>query len=123
MIRRPPRSTRTDQLFPYTTLFRALEPERARTLSASLAFHPQALPGLEMELTGFRIDYTDRVVQPITNYAQVMGNPFYDQLVNYQPTAEDQRSEEHTSELQSLMRISYAVFCLKKKKKKYSRKM
>src|SRR3546814_19850933 len=90
MIRRPPRSTRTDQLFPYTTLFRALEPERARTLSASLAFHPQALPGLEMELTGFRIDYTDRVVQPITNYAQVMGNPFYDQLVNYQPTAEDQ---------------------------------
>src|SRR3546814_10592551 len=105
-----------------------------------------------MELTGFRIDYTDRVVQPITNYAQVMGNPFYDQLVNYQPTAEDQeriisnakfynftgvpydpnnvvaiiygyyvnvarqRSEEHTSELQSLMRISYAVFCLKKKK-------
>src|SRR3546814_20351898 len=43
-----------------------------------------------MELTGFRIDYTDRVVQPITNYAQVMGNPFYDQLVNYQPTAEDQ---------------------------------
>src|SRR3546814_5026701 len=96
---------------------RHLEPERARTLSASLAFHPQALPGLEMELTGFRIDYTDRVVQPITNYAQVMGNPFYDQLVNYQPTAEDQeriisnakfRSEEHTSELQSLMRISYA---------------
>src|SRR3546814_16334343 len=69
---------------------RPLEPERARTLSASLAFHPQALPGLEMELTGFRIDYTDRVVQPITNYAQVMGNPFYDQLVNYQPTAEDQ---------------------------------
>src|SRR3546814_14345879 len=69
---------------------RHLEPERARTLSASLAFHPQALPGLEMELTGFRIDYTDRVVQPITNYAQVMGTPFYDQLVNYQPTAEDQ---------------------------------
>src|SRR3546814_1150536 len=94
---------------------RHLEPERARTLSASLAFHPQALPGLEMELTGFRIDYTDRVVQPITNYAQVMGNPFYDQLVNYQPTAEDQRSEEHTSELQSLMRTSYAAFCLKTK--------
>lgn len=64
-----------------------LKPERARTWTASLAYHPEALPGLEMELTGFHIDYTDRVVQPITNYSQVLGNPFFAQVVDYQPLA------------------------------------
>src|SRR3546814_3239157 len=74
MIRRPPRSTRTDTLFPYTTLFRS---SHALAHAAKLA---KTLP-------------KDKVI-----------------LVNMS------RSEEHTSELQSLMRISYAVFCLKKKK-------
>src|SRR3546814_16718379 len=79
MIRRPPRSTRTDTLFPYTTLFRSLfYTEEALYVSA-------------------RLWETD----PSAITAQVLR----------------QRSEEHTSELQSLMRISYAVFCLKKKKK------
>src|SRR3546814_8968283 len=79
MIRRPPRSTRTDTLFPYTTLFRSHPVPRARPYSA------------------------DRL-SPTTSTVDVA-----------EPGA-GARSEEHTSELQSLMRISYAVFCLKKKK-------
>src|SRR3546814_8651846 len=82
MIRRPPRSTRTDTLFPYTTLFRS-QGDRA-TVTASPA------PPTIHDFGGF----------PDEQFA-----------MRY-------RSEEHTSELQSLMRISYAVFCLKKKKEK-----
>src|SRR3546814_2089622 len=83
MIRRPPRSTRTDTLFPYTTLFRsAAFPEWAEWAAA------EALAGFPVSAAG-----RSRPISPT-------------------------RSEEHTSELQSLMRISYAVFCLKKKKKK-----
>src|SRR3546814_1322538 len=82
MIRRPPRSTRTDTLFPYTTLF--------------LSRH--CLPR-----------WSDRVGQP--------GSPLSSRLRQHSgPDQKRGRSEEHTSELQSLMRISYAVFCLKKKK-------
>src|SRR3546814_1144045 len=81
MIRRPPRSTRTDTLFPYTTLFRSVDYTGSGTVVvSSWVYIPPALR------TG---TYTLNV---------------------------DGRSEEHTSELQSLMRISYAVFCLKKKK-------
>src|SRR3546814_6833660 len=81
MIRRPPRSTRTDTLFPYTTLFRsdyAQQKEESNYKTCRKSMH--ARPGPQ------------------------------------------RRSEEHTSELQSLMRISYAVFCLKKKKKKKTQK-
>lgn len=63
-----------------------LRPERARTWSASLAFHPEALTGLEMELTWFDIDYTERVLQPITS-SIVLGNPIYADFVDYGPTA------------------------------------
>src|SRR3546814_1607897 len=84
MIRRPPRSTRTDTLFPYTTLFRS--PRGAVTVRGS----GSAAPAIAA-ITGR------------TNSSAVT-------------KAETGRSEEHTSELQSLMRISYAVFCLKKKK-------
>src|SRR3546814_1761393 len=80
MIRRPPRSTRTDTLFPYTTLFRS---QRHREQCAGRSPHPA--PETQRHEDQQRID----------------GQPA--------------RSEEHTSELQSLMRISYAVFCLKKK--------
>ena len=62
-----------------------LRPERARTWSASLAFHPEALSGLEAELTWFDIDYTARVLQPITIY-DVLGNPIYKEFVDYDPT-------------------------------------
>src|SRR3546814_1736403 len=84
MIRRPPRSTRTDTLFPYTTLFRSQH-------GGLLANRCGQRVGLEALFHGF-----DQ----------------FDQL--------GLRSEEHTSELQSLMRISYAVFCLKKKKKTHT---
>src|SRR3546814_5190439 len=99
MIRRPPRSTRTDTLFPYTTLFRSGH-------RALYAEHPrpawrrrdrrvrQYQSQRQRESTGDGIDGSGRHQRG------------------------DRRSEEHTSELQSLMRISYAVFCLKKKTKK-----
>src|SRR3546814_10112549 len=83
MIRRPPRSTRTDTLFPYTTLFRSLS---GQTNSSARRFptSPWGINARETKRNG---------------------------------KCDEERSEEHTSELQSLMRISYAVFCLKKKKK------
>lgn len=67
-----------------------LEPERARTSTASLAFHPRALPALEAELTWFDIDYTERVVQPIGNYAEALTNPAYDNYIDWSPTIEEQ---------------------------------
>src|SRR3546814_5648316 len=83
MIRRPPRSTRTDTLFPYTTRFRSRTPRPRRRRPARGAHQRQRT----------------------TRGVVMMGKPVL-----------RDRSEEHTSELQSLMRISYAVFCLKKKK-------
>src|SRR3546814_2721240 len=83
MIRRPPRSTRTDTLFPYTTLFRS---ERVGCDACERAF--DLSPVASLYRRGLRLCRLQH------------------------------RSEEHTSELQSLMRISYAVFCLKKKKKR-----
>src|SRR3546814_6838805 len=99
MIRRPPRSTRTDTLFPYTTLFRSL-PAEAGTANAT---------AVDIALrNGYDDGLTDVEVTP----AGVPGEPN-----KLEVTITDVvRSEEHTSELQSLMRISYAVFCLKKKK-------
>src|SRR3546814_4222437 len=102
MIRRPPRSTRTDTLFPYTTLFRspAIAPEVATPLIHAM-LDRQYRATLD-EPIGIRGDITPRAaVQTAAGRHRVAG-----------------RSEEHTSELQSLMRISYAVFCLKKKNKK-----
>src|SRR3546814_975143 len=102
MIRRPPRSTRTDTLFPYTTLFRS-----GRLLGA---FPPQDLrvPPDEPDAAHHRPTRSHRRALP-------------DRRRRPRPAARcpaptpERRSEEHTSELQSLMRISYAVFCLKKK--------
>src|SRR3546814_5713917 len=96
MIRRPPRSTRTDTLFPYTTLFRSCV-TWMRECSGSQVVASAARNG---SFSGRR--------WPITSTSKAFAG-------------EDRRamrSEEHTSELQSLMRISYAVFCLKKKKRK-----
>src|SRR3546814_8088557 len=91
MIRRPPRSTRTDTLFPYTTLFRSVG--RSNRLEIALLVGDQSLgiKARQLELVG--------------DLGEVELLPLLGEL----------RSEEHTSELQSLMRISYAVFCLKKK--------
>src|SRR3546814_3257313 len=90
MIRRPPRSTRTDTLFPYTTLFRSI-PFDCRGRNGPRAW-PFGVLAIGWWRSGYQ--YADR---------------------RHQLQSEVGRSEEHTSELQSLMRISYAVFCLKKK--------
>src|SRR3546814_3515074 len=89
MLRRPPRSTRTDTLFPYTTLFRSREHRRPARSGEIEALVQPRVP-------------EDGMVAPAEQRGEL-------------PAVH--RSEEHTSELQSLMRISYAVFCLKKKKK------
>src|SRR3546814_2841822 len=100
MIRRPPRSTRTDTLFPYTTLFR------------SSFLGQEFLPQLdEGDLTAQVL----RVPGTSVDQSQAMQSRIERELAKL---PEVRRSEEHTSELQSLMRISYAVFCLKKKKHK-----
>src|SRR3546814_3996493 len=91
MIRRPPRSTRTDTLFPYTTLFRS------------------NFSGIELDA---QQGITDEGDGANFNISATVGTNFADGRGNIVLSA---RSEEHTSELQSLMRISYAVFCLKKK--------
>src|SRR3546814_8203457 len=83
MIRRPPRSTRTDTLFPYTTLFRS-----------GIARQPALLRHLHLAVPIGALDQPHHESAAVDSWC---------------------RSEEHTSELQSLMRISYAVFCLKKK--------
>src|SRR3546814_3460363 len=101
MIRRPPRSTRTDTLLPYTTLFRS----RAKVAS-ELAAVEQAFGAVtDRPRVLFRIERVACVVQVIAHRKRNGDSTW--------------RSEEHTSELQSLMRISYAVFCLKKKKDHY----
>src|SRR3546814_5263145 len=102
MIRRPPRSTRTDTLFPYTTLFRSAAD--ALLPCAAQACRRRAFPLRSQR--GQRQLATARRQRPAQLGRQVAA------------ALRRQRSEEHTSELQSLMRISYAVFCLKKKKTK-----
>src|SRR3546814_1315494 len=100
MIRRPPRSTRTDTLFPYTTLFRSLSflvgddnrQERGRTLATAIELDEDFLANVRAEVEDCFFLWL-RVVSGLSA----------------------RRSEEHTSELQSLMRISYAVLCLNKK--------
>src|SRR3546814_4146107 len=103
MIRRPPRSTRTDTLFPYTTLFRSqcIYVEWLTRCGWCLKCHAYALA--------------------ICRMAHIcQGNGRAKIADSFQPLQELRRSEEHTSELQSLMRISYAVFCLKKKNSEQS---
>src|SRR3546814_5341277 len=123
MIRRPPRSTRTDTLFPYTTLFRSTEgdilhfvtPEmpEGRTLKGERIAHVKgvAFSG-EDDGRPFNLDITRTACTD-----SMSGEAF-----EFTATWDYARSEEHTSELQSLMRISYAVFCLKKKKTPYHNK-
>src|SRR3546814_7438989 len=104
MIRRPPSSTRTDTLFPYTTLFRSVDARRAAPLDLIEQTRPRAVREEAVGATAQEKGLLQRV----------------ERLVD-RPGAGERaviRSEEHTSELQSLMRISYAVFCLKKKKTK-----
>src|SRR3546814_1347854 len=102
MIRRPPRSTRTDTLFPYTTLFRSQPKSRLVTMPTPGVRTPRPVmqPCCASMTTatpcGWRLSQMQRATSAVSRSCT--------------------RSEEHTSELQSLMRNSYAVFCLKKKK-------
>src|SRR3546814_9463294 len=97
MIRRPPRTTRTDTLFPYTTLFRSAADARRHRRRAA----------------GARDHRMGRLCRPLRGEPLGRGAPAR------LGRTHRHRSEEHTSELQSLMRISYAVFCLKKKNNKH----
>src|SRR3546814_5127346 len=132
MIRRPPRSTRTDTLFPYTTLFRSFE-GRSRVVIDDAKGHGERAEGhLHQHVRNGAV--------PFVMHENARSGPiaihdihhFQMQVVEIEPQSfgplgkqhglamfEPERSEEHTSELQSLMRISYAVFCLKKNKKIY----
>src|SRR3546814_4067485 len=100
MIRRPPRSTRTDTLFPYTTLFRSrFIFRRAARVSTSRTRIAARAAGNRLRL-----------------YCTFVAHPDISRRLSTGGRHESLRSEEHTSELQSLMRNSYAVFCLKKKR-------
>src|SRR3546814_10510787 len=104
MIRRPPRSTRTDTLFPYTTLFRSPGGDRVRRRHRTVgAAHPP--------VRGARIHPAGAI-----GHRCGAGRQLGCRALAAVRRGADDRSEEHTSELQSLMRISYAVFCLNKKK-------
>src|SRR3546814_4629622 len=126
MCRRPPRSTRTDTLFPYTTLFRSDGPElvavtqdvgqahesidaKFEGTELTVAFNPEYL------LQGIEVAPGDEVTIESVDALKpaLLRAPEHPEFLY--------RSEEHTSELQSLMRISYAVFCLKKKTKTKTR--
>src|SRR3546814_7955616 len=98
MIRLPPRSTRTDTLFPYTTLFRSVSMVFCVIIGAWGLIDPDSM-------TGTMLGFTNYLLNGAAWYWLLICTAFL-----------NLRSEEHTSELQSLMRISYAVFCLKKKK-------
>src|SRR3546814_4530650 len=103
MIRRPPRSTRTDTLFPYTTLFR------------SPCIHAPGRKRLPEVFRLFFQTHRRRMVRQSAHADRRVDHKPAQRMEGAADLALQQRSEEHTSELQSLMRISYAVFCLKKK--------
>src|SRR3546814_4901361 len=109
MRRPPPRSTRTDTLFPYTTLF------RSRLLLARLFAQPSNLLVMDEPTNDLDVETLELLEELLAEYPGTLllvshDRDFLDNVVT--------RSEEHTSELQSLMRISYAVFCLNKKNTK-----
>src|SRR3546814_7644763 len=113
MRRRPPRSTRSDTRFPYTPLFRSQVRQVICPGAVQVVQHDQAADLLELLLADVG---HQRFVAVRRQVPQLVagGRPAQQRVAAFH-----QRSEEHTSELQSLMRISYAVFCLKKKKEKH----
>src|SRR3546814_10690337 len=108
MIRRPPRSTRTDTLFPYTTLFRSEESIIQLVKQSKLIEHLNLREVLHIGTSAIEAIADNLSRLHYLNFGRYLSRT-HDLLTSMPP-----RSEEHTSELQSLMRISYAVFCLKK---------
>src|SRR3546814_9014495 len=106
MIRRPPRSTRTDTLFPYTTLFRSAE------MRARIKEDESSVPQKDGDWIYWSEFEEGGQYRKHFRKAAAGGDPV---LILDENVLAEGRSEEHTSELQSLMRTSYAVFCLKKK--------
>src|SRR3546814_6778806 len=116
MIRRPPRSTRTDTLFPYTTLFRSVDlPEPVASIAATCIVSSSRLSGTSASVTRPVHFAHSRAPRPAVKTRSFV--PRRCLILRGQAASRTPRSEEHTSELQSLMRISYAVFCLKQKNK------
>src|SRR3546814_2363059 len=112
MRRRPPRSTRTDTLFPYTTLFRSCH-LRMRYVGEDFRTHCRRGRFDAFQNGSSLRAQVNRFGAPVGSFC-----PAFDQPLGFKPVQrahKGRRSEEHTSELQSIMRISYAVFCLKKK--------
>src|SRR3546814_1813281 len=109
MIRRPPRSTRTDTLFPYTTLFRSL----------TRGIQPESIVGVRSAGNYSEVWLEDGAMvldsRALGVWLALLPRKIFFQIHRTAIVSALHRSEEHTSELQSLMRISYAVFCLKKK--------
>src|SRR3546814_3998445 len=107
MVRQPPRSTRTDTLFPYTTLFRSQGVD-------------QAFINATDEVKQHGTSVISELASIFQHFSGVVSLSLSGSFFSFSGSFEigEPRSEEHTSELQSLMRISYAVFCLKKKKNK-----
>src|SRR3546814_10092574 len=114
VTRRPPRSTRPDPLFPYSTLFRSLS-------EGLLAYvDPRGQPGPEQRVVvqgPLEVDTAAPVGDLRPERLLHLVGPLLEPQHRLDAVGPPERSEEHTSELQSLMRITYAVFCLKKKKK------
>src|SRR3546814_7317726 len=110
MIRRPPRSTRTDTLFPYTTLFRSRLKAEIEAISRAQGNRKREALTLISNRTKALLD---KDLQEHSDFGEVANVSF--EFSGDWIAINGDRSEEHTSELQSLMRISYAVFCLQKK--------
>src|SRR3546814_9994051 len=114
MLRRPPRSTRTDTLFPYTTLFRSGHGVARLVIGLGLRVRRRAV-ARRVDVRGAAGE--QQAVERVEHVQHLLALRHH-RDDDGGAAGRLPRSEEHTSELQSLMRISYAVFCLKKKKKK-----
>src|SRR3546814_8835452 len=114
MVRRPPRSTRTDTLFPYTTLFRSRGSPPRASPHLRFAHAKRSREGGRGRtcLRGRRPDCPEPIFREERTWPTISSKRA---LCSPLPRPRPKRSEEHTSELQSLLRISYAVFCLKQK--------
>src|SRR3546814_8974635 len=111
MIRQPPNSTRTDTLFPYTTLCRSIDPALVMQLHSNKEQLFAAAAQADVDLHSL-------IEAPIADLPEAAAARLFSGFEDPSQRDSSERSEEHTSELQSLMRISYAVFCLKQKKSK-----